>query len=232
MTVQDQFPTSSYRAEYIVQSLYRPEGCNDPVVLSASNSGTNVWLQSNLTDQIVHLSWTPYETYSTGLSGYIIQRKDGNGEFVDLQSVGPEINSWNETIESVINGFQSGSIQYKVLAVANQVEGADPGISVSNIVDVAVETHLQLPSAFTPGSGDMNSEFKPLLDFAPMEYILVVFDRGGRKLFETTDPNEGWDGTYGGNGYVLEGAYVYYIKYTDFTGISKTLSGSVTAIYP
>ncbi len=70
MTVQDQFPTSSYRAEYIVQSLYQPEGCNDPVVLDTSNSGTNVWLQSNLTDQIVHLSWTPYETYSTGLSGY------------------------------------------------------------------------------------------------------------------------------------------------------------------
>jgi gliding motility-associated-like protein len=232
MTVQDQFPTSDYRTEYIVQSLYRPEGCNDPVVLDTSNSGTNVWLQSNLTDQIVHLSWTPYETYSTGLSGYIIQRKDGNGEFVDIHSVGPEINSWNETIESVINGFQAGSIQYKVLAVANQVEGADPGISVSNIVDVAVETHLQLPSAFTPGSNDMNSEFKPLLDFAPMEYIIVVFDRGGRKLFESTDPEEGWDGTYGGNGYVLEGAYVYYIKYTDFTGISKTLSGSVTAIYP
>jgi gliding motility-associated-like protein len=111
------------------------------------------------------------------------------------------------------------------------VEGGIPGISESNTVDVAVETHMEVPNAFTPGSNDMNFEFKPVIDFAPREYVLIVFDRGGRKVFETTDPGEGWDGTYSG-GYVMEGVYVYYIQYTDFTGISRSISGNVTVIFP
>jgi gliding motility-associated-like protein len=100
------------------------------------------------------------------------------------------------------------------------------------VVNVAVETHLQVPSAFTPGSSDMNNEFRPLIDFAPREYVLIVFDRGGRKLFETTDPVQGWDGSYSGGSYVMEGVYVWFIQYTDYTGRSKSLSGNVTAIYP
>ena len=57
---------------------------------------------------------------------------------------------------------------------------------------------MQVPSAFTPGSNDMNSEFKPLMDFAPREYLMIVVDRGGRKMFETTDTDEGWDGRFQG----------------------------------
>ncbi len=229
--VQDNIPTLENSYAYMVQSIYQPEGCAVPLVISESNPGSTILLNGDLEDQIAILTWNPYETYTTGLSGYIIQRRSGYGEFIDVQSVGPEINTWRESIVSVINGFQPGQLQYKVLAVSNQVEGGIPGISESNTVEVAVETHLEVPSAFTPGSNDMNFEFKPIIDFAPREYVLIVFDRGGRKVFETTDPGEGWDGTYSG-GYVMEGVYVYYIHYTDFTGISRSISGNVTVIFP
>ena len=229
---QDQFPAINTSYQYLVQAVHQPENCNDPIVVSESNPGTSILLVGTLEDQMTQLTWTPYETYSEGLSGYIIQRKSGDGEFIDVQSVGPETTSWNETIQTVINGFQPGQLQYKVLAVGNPVGGNDPVISVSNIVGVAVETHLQVPNAFTPGSNDMNFEFKPVIDFAPREYILIVFDRGGRKLFETTDPGTGWDGSFSGGEFVMEGVYVYYIQYTDFTGLFRTISGNVTAIYP
>ncbi len=67
----------------------------------------------------------------------------------------------------------------------------------------------------------MNFEFKPMMDFAPRKYMMIVFDRGGRKLFETTDPGEGWDGTFHGGDFVMEGVYVYFIQYTDYTGLFK-----------
>ncbi len=227
----DNFPTSSSSFTYKVQSIYQPEPCSSPFVISESNTGTSILLNGTIEDQMTILSWNPYKTYDTGLSGYIVQRKSGQGEFFDVQSLGPEVNTWRENIESVINGFQPGQLQYKIVAVSNQVEEGHPGISESNIVDLAVETHLKVPSAFTPGSNDMNFEFKPLIDFAPREYVLIVFDRGGRKLFESTDPGEGWDGTFGGS-FVMEGVYVYYIQYTDYTGLSRSISDNVTVIYP
>jgi hypothetical protein len=78
----------------------------------------------------------------------------------------------------------------------------------------------------------MNFEFKPLMDFAPKDYIMIVVDRGGRKMFETTDPGEGWDGRFKGGDFANEAVYVYYIQYTDYTGLFKTFTGNVTVLYP
>ncbi|MCP4311852.1 MAG: hypothetical protein GY790_11360 [Bacteroidetes bacterium] len=231
MNYTDVLSTQSSSYQYLVQSIYQPEVCSSPIVVSESNSGTSILLESSIDGLMAHLSWTPYETYSTGLSGYIIQRRSGSGEFVDVSSLGPGTTSWQEAIESVINGYQPGELQYKVLALGNQVEGANPGISISNVVSVAVETSMQVPNAFTPGR-TTNYLFKPVIDFAPDKYTMIIYDRGGRKLFETNNPGEGWDGTFSRGGYAMEGVYVYFIQYTDYTGLSKTLNGSVSVIYP
>ena len=181
---------------------------------------------------MVTLSWTPYEFFEAGLSGYTIQRRNGNGEFVDLETVGPLTTQWQESIQSVVDGFQPGEVLYRIIATANPNGGGIEEQSVSNITAVAIETHLQVPSAFTPGSNDINAEFKPQMDFAPREYVMMVMDRGGRKMFETSDPGEGWDGRFKGGDYVSEAVYVYYIQYTDYTGLLRTFTGNVTVLYP
>lgn len=230
--LQDEFPTASISYEYLVQSIYQPPTCGTELVLSVSNSGNSVLLEHSLENQMVTLRWTPYLSYVTGLSGYTIQRRSGSGEFYDIQTVGPGTTTWSEAIQSVINGFQPGELQYKVLAISNPQYQGQTGISESNIITVTVETTMQVPSAFTPGSNDMNFEFKPLLDFAPREYLMMILDRGGRKMFETTDPGEGWDGRFQSGEFVNEGVYVYYIQYTDYTGLFKSHTGNVTVLYP
>lgn len=227
----DNVPTSGDSYKYMVQSIYKPESCTQDITVSNSNIGTSVLLESSVEAQIAMLNWTPYEDYLTGLSGYIVQRRSGGGEFIDMVNLGPETTSWQEPIESVINGYQPGEVQYKVLAMSMQVDGDDPGISASNIVSVFVETSMQVPNAFTPGRSS-NYLFKPVIDFAPSKYRMIIYDRGGRKLFETSDPSEGWDGTFNGADFAMEGVYVYFIQYTDYTGLSSTLSGNVTVIYP
>lgn len=231
MTYTDVVPTLTDSYQYKVNSVYKPEGCANAITVSESNTASSILLQSSIETRTVHLSWNPYETYVTGLSGYSIQKRNGSGEFIEVATTGPESTSWQETIESMINGYQPGELQYRVIALGNQVEGSDPGISHSNIVKVAVETSMQVPNAFTPGKSS-NYLFKPVLDFAPEKYIMIIYDRGGRKLFETANPDEGWDGTYGGGGYAMEGVYVYFIQYTDYTGLSIKLSGNVSVIYP
>jgi hypothetical protein len=51
-------------------------------------------------------------------------------------------------------------------------------------------------------------------------------------MFETTDPEEGWDGRFRGGSYVDEAVYVYYIQYTDYAGLFRTFTGNVTVLYP
>ena len=60
----------------------------------------------------------------------------------------------------------------------------------------------------------------------------MVLDRAGRRVFETTQADQGWDGRYQNGEFVNEGVYVYYIQYTDHTGLARTLTGNVTVLYP
>lgn len=231
MDYTDQVPAQDGPYEYMIESIYSPEGCNKVFAIDSSNVGTSILLKGELDGQLAKLTWTPYEDYETGLSGYRIQRKSDTGEFIDISSVSDETTFWQESIDGITEGQQAGKIQYKIQALSNQVEGADPGISESNEVSVLMETTIQVPDAFTPGQAT-NYLFKPLLDFAPKKYKMVIYDRSGRKLFETGDPSQGWDGTYNGGDFAMEGVYVYFIQYTDFKNISKTESGNVTVIYP
>jgi gliding motility-associated-like protein len=72
-----------------------------------------------------------------------------------------------------------------------------------------------VPNAFTPKNGDvLNDIYKPYLAYydAGMDYNLKIFNRWGEKVFETTDPAEGWDGTYKGELCQMD-VYVYVIEY-------------------
>lgn len=232
LVFQDQVPTGTDSYQYLVQSLYQPEECDKSLVVSESNNGNNILLVNEIDGQVVHLSWTPYQTYEAGIAGYIIQRQENNGEFIDIATVGPLTTQWQENIGSAISGFQPGEVHYRVIAVGNPDGTGTQEESFSNITAAALETHLQAPNAITPGSNDINSEFKPLMDFAPRDYVMMVMDRGGRKMFETTDPGEGWDGRFNGGEFVNEGVYVFFIQYTDYTGLFRTLTGNLTVLYP
>ncbi len=230
--IQDQFPTGTESYQYMLQSIFQPPTCSTPILLSESNTGNSILLGNSVENQVVTLSWNPYETYTSGLSEYIIQRRNEDGEFTDIQSVDSGTIQWSEALQSVINGTQSGELQYRVAAVSNLPGLGNPGVSISNITTVTVETQIAVPNAFTPGTNNINAEFKPLFDFAPKDYLMMVMDRGGRKMFETSDLSEGWDGRFINGEFVNEGVYVYFIQYTDFKGLFKSFTGNVTVLYP
>jgi gliding motility-associated-like protein len=230
--IEDQLPTGSASYQYKVESLFMPPSCSTPLEVSESNTANNILLVNDFDNQVVTLSWTPFDNYDPGRTGYIIQRRNGSGEFIDVASVGPNTTHWQEQIQSIIDGFQPGEVQYRVVATGTSSGSGNNEQSFSNITAVEIETHLQVPSAFTPGSNDINSEFKPVMDFAPREYVMIIMDRGGRKMYETNDPGEGWDGRFQGGEFVNEAVYVYYIQYTDYTGRFRTWTGNVTVLYP
>ena len=74
------------------------------------------------------------------------------------------------------------------------------------------ESKLVFPNAFSPNNGDeINNEFKAKEYQSIVEFHAYIFNRWGQKLYEWTNPAEGWDGTYNGKD-VKDGVYFLLCK--------------------
>ncbi len=86
-----------------------------------------------------------------------------------------------------------------------------------------------IPNAFTPDGIGSNNLFGVIDEDGFTLDQFIIFNRWGEKVFETTDMNEKWDGTY--KGYDCEMAtYVYYLHAHAPDGEVYRTKGNVTLI--
>lgn len=82
----------------------------------------------------------------------------------------------------------------------------------STVITVTVsESKLVFPNAFSPNGDEFNPIYKAKEYQSIVEFHAYIFNRWGQKLFDWTDPAEGWDGTYNGKD-VKEGVYFVLVK--------------------
>lgn len=70
-----------------------------------------------------------------------------------------------------------------------------------------------VPTAFTPNRDGKNDMFGPIVTCPIGRFHMMVYNRWGNKLYETSDYNQGWDGSNNGN-MSDDGTYVYVIEYS------------------
>ncbi len=109
------------------------------------------------------------------------------------------------------------------------------GCANSECLRVLVDDNLTIhvPNAFTPNADEINEVFRPsIIGVQEDWYEFMVFDRWGQLVFRTTDPAQGWDGSYLNGGQELPtGVYVWTLKAKDqFTPDKADLIGSVTLL--
>lgn len=69
------------------------------------------------------------------------------------------------------------------------------------------ESRLEVPNAFSPNGDGINDVLKVKGGYQSIvKFRAMVFNRGGRKLYEWNDISQGWDGKYKGHD-VPDGAY-------------------------
>lgn len=73
------------------------------------------------------------------------------------------------------------------------------------------ESKLVFPNAFSPNGDGINDVFKAKEYQSLVEFHAYIFNRWGQKLYDWTDPAEGWDGTSGGKE-VKDGVYFVLVK--------------------
>jgi len=104
------------------------------------------------------------------------------------------------------------------------------GCITSDSINIYIdeESELALPNAFTPGHGP-NNVFKVLKrGIANLTYFRI-YNRWGNLIFETTNIDEGWDGTYHDVPQMF-GVYVYEVEAVTSTGKVFHKAGNVTLI--
>jgi gliding motility-associated-like protein len=124
--------------------------------------------------------------------------------------------------QHVIGIVTEKDILYRVVAENNN--GLE---SWSNEVCFEFDAIIHLPNAFSPNDDQLNDRFEVFVTNV-MDYRLIIFNRWGQQLFETTDPGVHWDGTFNGQS-VPEDTYMYLLEYEGIKG-RKSKSGTITLI--
>ncbi len=134
-----------------------------------------------------------------------------------------------------VSGFHAEGSIFSYFVVAYENEG-DNGfedfkdVSSSNEITIVQETRVLVPNAFMPGADLPDNEFKPMLSFVEQDdYELMIFNKWGQMIFNTTDMDEGWNGNYNGEPMPPD-AYVYLIRYKTPDGQMVEKRGTVTLV--
>ncbi|RYD59351.1 MAG: PKD domain-containing protein [Sphingobacteriales bacterium] len=116
--------------------------------------------------------------------------------------------------------------KYTVCLVVASLEGCVD--TVCKLVPADVQPLADVPTAFSP-NGDGKNDILFVYGYAIDKMTFRIYNRWGKKIFESKDQAIGWDGTYNGAGQDVE-AYAYTLNITFIDGTVLNKKGNVTLI--
>ncbi len=160
------------------------------------------------------------------------------GESLQLKAVANEEASF---IWSPVTGMYSNAIYNPVVIINNPSVSSityfvtartATGCKGTDSVHVKIyksKPDIFIPSAFTPGNDGRNDIFKPITAGIAEFRFFRVYNRLGQLMYETTKPNEGWNGLFNGEPQPA-GTYVFAAEGSDYTGRLIIKRGTVVLI--
>ncbi len=176
------------------------------------------------------LSWTAFDARYGDLRNYEIHRVSDLPIDTKIGDADEGTTNFSDAID--VTNPQDGTVCYFVTAQAFMEfpNGKKTYITTrSNTVCIEQFALVQLPNAFAP-LGE-NKIFRPLVTFSDLivEYELSVYNRWGRKLFTSNDPENGWDGRFNGE-LMDQGVYAFTLKMKQSNGHVVEKIGSVMLV--
>ncbi len=178
--------------------------------LDTSSIGKSVLLSGYAFSDLSFLvRWDESYLQYGSVKGYNLFRDDGIG----FNSVA--------LFDEATNEYNEGNIP--VPTPCYYVEAIDSMIFPNGIIDTVHSrsntlclnqpSQIYMPNAFAPEGN--NNVFKPILNMETVSaFTFSVFNRWGKEIFTSSDPDEGWDGRENGV-IVQQGAYAYQVVVVD-----------------
>ncbi len=200
--------------------------------LGYSNIGKTMFLevQTNETQEMHTLQWTPYDRFKGNLKEYAVYRAiDGVYESTPIAVLPTTQRTYTDSVQS-FGSVDDGKICYYIAAIEGSNQWGVEKQSYSNEACGTIAPTIYIPNAFTVGG--KNPVFKPVTrQHRIKNYSFEIFDRYGRLIFSTNDPAEGWKGQIEGSSrYAREGVYVYRLSLRDGNGSEVLKHGHVTLL--
>jgi len=180
--------------------------------------GTSITLSAKILQNAdTELTWNDFTGWLDGFQSYYITIKNLEGILIDSVSTGgdtfytlPIANQENQTLLFTVWAIPvTGGIEF----------------TRSNIVEVEREPVISLPNSFTPNGDGLNDTFIIGGKFID-SYEMQVFNRWGEVLFQTTNLENGWDGTSKEEKLGV-GNYTYWIRIKDLNNNEHIRTGSI-----
>lgn len=106
-------------------------------------------------------------------------------------------------------------------------EPVEPADTTNTPADTLCQAYL--PNAFSPNNDGRNDTFRAYLACEPASFHLSVFNRWGSKVFESKNPDAGWDGRIKGDS-APAGLYAYVLEYAFGDGEQVSKYGELSLL--
>jgi|GEM_PF-531293 len=146
------------------------------------------------------------------------------------------------TYTEVNTDDEGNEIGYDISLVATSENGCVDSLILPSVVTAKRSQKILIANAFSPSlvgpslngsvtGGNLNNDiFLPLFDSDRVSsFQMLIFNKWGELLFESTSKESGWDGYYNGI-LVQQDVYVYRLSVEFDTGDKETRVGDVTLI--
>lgn len=197
--------------------------------VKTSTLAKTIFLSGNAgTDYQNLLSWSAFEMEFSEVFSYQIYRI-----VEDIPELVGNVDANTLSFADAINGYNEAEADIRYYVVAQHYIELPDGtmkavFSQSNTILIEQESKIFMPNAFAPEG--QNNEFKPVMVFAENStFQMLIYDRWGQLLFETTDAAAGWDGRKSGQ-ILRQGVYTYVVRVTQLNGETIEQKGTVVLI--
>ncbi|XOV68832.1 MAG: gliding motility-associated C-terminal domain-containing protein [Fluviicola sp.] len=139
-----------------------------------------------------------FDNTSTGASTYLWDFGDGTDQV-------STVNPTHEFPDNATSGYLVTLYGYSPIGCID---------SFTQVIQVNEEVIYYIPNTFTPDGDEFNQTFQPIFTagFDPFDWRMLIYNRYGEVIWESSDPTEGWDGTYNGR-MVQDGTYVWTVEF-------------------
>ncbi len=157
--------------------------------------------------------------------------------FFENLSTNDSINHWNfgdgDSVSIILPGHTdhkyTRSGNFTVCLIAESKDECKDTICMDIIIKD--EFTFYAPTAFSPDNDDINDVFLPVgIGIDPENFLMIIYDRWGEKVFVTHDLYQGWDGRIKGKKIGKNGVYSWLVIYKDLQGVEHQQAGAVSLI--
>ncbi len=138
--------------------------------------------------------------------------------------------SWSPSLDNIYNPIARPETSTTYTLSITDADGCSNSASIPVVVlrFVCDEPFIFIPNAFTPNADGANDQLFARSSVLTSMYF-AVYNRWGELVFETTDPDVGWDGTFRGEALPPD-SYGYYFRGVCLNGQPYFKKGNVSLI--